>query len=144
MSSDQTTEHTTAPRTIAGRYTPLAEIGRGGMGVVWRGEDTVIGREVAIKEIRSADAAADDVFTARVPREVRSGGRLNDPAVVTVYDVVADSGAAFVVMELIAAPTLSELVRARGPLPPPRSRRSGGRCCPPWRPRVKPGSCTGT
>ncbi|MFD2422587.1 serine/threonine-protein kinase [Amycolatopsis pigmentata] len=117
MSSDQTTEHTTAPRTIAGRYTLLAEIGRGGMGVVWRGEDTVIGREVAIKELRPADGAADDVFTERVLREVRAGGRLNDPAVVTVYDVVADSGAAFIVMELIAAPTLSDLVRSRGPLP---------------------------
>jgi serine/threonine protein kinase len=117
VTTDHTTQHTTEPRTIAGRYTLLAEIGRGGMGVVWRGEDTVIGRPVAIKELRPAKGAEDDVFAERVLREVRAGGRLNDPAVVTVYDVVADSGAAFIVMELIAAPTLSDLVRAHGPLP---------------------------
>lgn len=120
MTTDHTTQHTTEPRTVAGRYTVLAEIGRGGMGVVWRGEDTVIGRPVAIKEIRPAEGAEDDVFAERVLREVRAGGRLNDPAVVTVYDVVVDSGAAFIVMELIAAPTLSDLVRAHGPLSAPQ------------------------
>ncbi|MQA07205.1 MAG: protein kinase [Pseudonocardiaceae bacterium] len=91
------------------------------MGVVWRAEDQVIGRHVAVKELRVAgEGSADDaaVFTERVMREVRTGGRLNDPAVVTVYDVIAEAGATYIVMELVPAPTLSDLVRQRGPLPP--------------------------
>ncbi|HKS49311.1 MAG TPA: serine/threonine-protein kinase [Amycolatopsis sp.] len=118
MTEEQTTQRAVGPRVIAGRYPLLAELGRGGMGVVWRGEDTVIGRPVAIKELRLPDGAEDTVFGERVLREVRTGGRLNDPAVVTVYDVVAEQGGTFIVMELVEAPTLADLVRAHGPLPP--------------------------
>ncbi|PRX51069.1 serine/threonine protein kinase [Prauserella shujinwangii] len=109
------------PRVVAGRYTLLGELGRGGMGVVWRGEDTVIGRPVAVKELAvPSGAEAPGVFQERVLREVRTGGRLNDPAVVTVYDVVTEGGTTFIVMELVEAPTLAELVRREGPLPPHR------------------------
>ncbi|WP_116040896.1 serine/threonine-protein kinase [Amycolatopsis palatopharyngis] len=115
----QTTRTAEAGRVIAGRYALLGELGRGGMGVVWRGEDTVIGRHVAVKELRLPDGAEDAVvFQERVLREVRTGGRLNDPAVVTVYDVVTDGDTTFIVMELVEAPTLSELVRRHGPLTP--------------------------
>ncbi|TVT40881.1 protein kinase [Amycolatopsis rhizosphaerae] len=120
MTSDQTTQQasTPAPRTIAGRYVLRAELGRGGMGVVWRAEDRVIGRPVAIKELRLPDGAEGATFGERVLREVRTGGRLNDPAVVTVFDVISEQGGTFIVMELVEAPTLAELVRAHGPLPP--------------------------
>lgn len=115
----QTTQAVAGPRVLANRYTLTAELGRGGMGVVWRGEDTVIGRPVAIKELRLPDGAKDaGVFAERVLREVRTGGRLNDPAVVTVYDVLTDAGTTYIVMELVEAPTLSEMVRRHGPLPP--------------------------
>jgi tRNA A-37 threonylcarbamoyl transferase component Bud32 len=106
------------PRVISGRYALLGEIGRGGMGVVWRAQDQVIGRQVALKELRLPEGAEDaGVFQERVLREVRTGGRLNDPAVVTVYDVVHESGSTYIVMELVEAPTLSDLVRRTGPLP---------------------------
>ncbi|GAB2958287.1 serine/threonine protein kinase [Amycolatopsis acidiphila] len=118
MSNEQTTQAAQpAPRTIAGRYALLAELGRGGMGVVWRAEDRVIGRQVAIKELRLPDGAEETVHSERVLREVRTGGRLNDPAVVTVFDVVSEQGGTYIVMELVEAPTLSELVRRHGPLP---------------------------
>jgi hypothetical protein len=52
------------------------------------------------------------VFSGRVLREVRTGGRLNDLAVVTVFGVVSDAGGTFIVMELVQAPTLAQLVRA--------------------------------
>jgi tRNA A-37 threonylcarbamoyl transferase component Bud32 len=119
VTNEQTTQRAgaPAPRLIAGRYALLAELGRGGMGVVWRAEDRVIGRHVAIKELRLPDGAEDTVFSERVLREVRTGGRLNDPAVVTVYDVVSEQGGTFIVMELVEAPTLGELVRRHGPLP---------------------------
>ncbi|TNC22619.1 serine/threonine-protein kinase [Amycolatopsis alkalitolerans] len=119
MTHEQTTQSTQpAPRLIAGRYALLGELGRGGMGVVWRAEDRVIGRPVAIKELRLPDGAEGTVHSERVLREVRTAGRLNDPAVVTVFDVVSEQGATYIVMELVEAPTLAELVRRSGPLPP--------------------------
>ncbi|WP_037355717.1 serine/threonine-protein kinase [Amycolatopsis orientalis] len=125
MTDEQTRPHDpnrTAPagRVVAGRYLLLGELGRGGMGIVWRAQDQVIGRQVAIKELRlstenTAEGAA--VFSERILREVRAGGRLNDPAVVTVYDVVTDQGTTWIVMELVEAPTLADLVRTHGPMP---------------------------
>ncbi|GAA0637842.1 serine/threonine-protein kinase [Kutzneria viridogrisea] len=108
-------------RLVAGRYALLTEIGRGGMGVVWRAEDTVIGRHVALKELRLPDGVHGEeraVLEERVLREARSAGRLNDPAVVTVFDVVSDANTTYLVMELIEAPTLTELVRQNGPMHP--------------------------
>jgi tRNA A-37 threonylcarbamoyl transferase component Bud32 len=108
-------------RLVAGRYALLAELGRGGMGVVWRAEDKVIGRQVAVKELRlPTDLRGErrEVLEERVLREARSAGRLNDPAVVTVFDVVSDAGRLYLVMELVEAPTLTELVTANGPMAP--------------------------
>jgi hypothetical protein len=107
-------------RLIAGRYVILREIGRGGMGIVWLAEDRMIGRRVAIKELHLPDGvppAERGVFEERVLREARTAGRLNDPAVVIVYDVLQESGNTYIVMELIEAPTLSDIVRQSGPLP---------------------------
>ena len=107
-------------RLLAGRYAMISEIGRGGMGIVWLAEDRTIGRRVAIKELHLPDDVADaekTVFEERVLREARAAGRLNDPGVVTVYDVLRESGTTFIVMELIQATTLSQLVEDRGPLP---------------------------
>ncbi|MBB4910396.1 serine/threonine-protein kinase [Actinophytocola algeriensis] len=107
-------------RVVASRYALLREIGRGGMGVVWLSEDRTIGRQVAIKELHLPDGvvpAEREVFEERVLREARAAGRLNDPGVVTVYDVVRDEGTTYIVMELIEATTLTDLVRDRGPLP---------------------------
>ncbi|MCT2585185.1 serine/threonine-protein kinase [Actinophytocola gossypii] len=107
-------------REVAGRYALLEEIGRGGMGIVWLAEDRMIGRRVAVKELQLPAGVPPDerrILEERVLREARTAGRLNDPAVVTVYDVVQESGTTFIVMELIEAPTLSSLVYRQGPLP---------------------------
>ncbi|APU20651.1 serine/threonine-protein kinase [Actinoalloteichus sp. GBA129-24] len=107
-------------RRIAGRYVLVEEIGRGGMGVVWRAEDAVIGRNVAVKELRLPDGVPQQergVLEERVLREARSAGRLNDPSVVTVFDVVSEGAATYIVMELVEAPTLADVVQAHGPLP---------------------------
>ncbi|RSD10405.1 serine/threonine-protein kinase [Amycolatopsis eburnea] len=118
---------TPGQRVVAGRYLLLGELGRGGMGVVWRAQDQVIGRQVAVKELRLPDAESAAVFSERALREVRTGGRLNDPAVVTVYDVVTDGGTTFIVMELVEAPSLADLVRQRGPMPAAQAARLGER-----------------
>ncbi|MFJ7210968.1 serine/threonine-protein kinase [Amycolatopsis sp. NPDC098790] len=99
-------------RVVAGRYAISAELGRGGMGVVWRAEDRVLGRPVALKEL----ATPPGTNLERVMREARTAGRLNDPGVVTVYDVVSERGATFIVMELVVAPTLADIIEREGPL----------------------------
>jgi hypothetical protein len=108
-------------RVIANRYAVQREIGRGGMGVVWLAEDQMIGRKVAVKELHLPDgvpAEERSVVEQRVLREARTAGRLNDPGIVTVYDVVQENGGTFIVMELLEAPTLSDVVRQQGALPP--------------------------
>ena len=109
-----------ADRLVADRYALRARLGRGGMGVVWRAHDAVLGREVAIKEVVFPPAMPEEErrpAQARVMREARAAARLNHPGAVTLYDVVQDHGATFIVMELVDAPTLADLVRDRGPLP---------------------------
>jgi serine/threonine protein kinase len=109
----------TPTRVIGGRYVVLGELGRGGMGVVWRAEDRVIGRQVAVKELHLADglpAEQRNQFRERLLREARTAGRLSDPGIVTVYDVVTDNGVDHIVMELIEARTLADVVAAQGPL----------------------------
>jgi hypothetical protein len=113
-------------RPIANRYAVLEEIGRGGMGIVWLAEDRTIGRRVAIKELRVPGGVPPQertVFEARVLREARAAGRLNDPGVVTVHDVLQEDGATYIVMELVEAPTLADLVAREGPLPQDRVAR---------------------
>jgi eukaryotic-like serine/threonine-protein kinase len=93
------------------------------MGVVWRAQDAVLGREVAVKEVVFPPTMAEEErrpARARVMREARAAARLNHPSAVTLYDVVQDHGGTFIVMELVNAPTLADLVRDQGPLPPER------------------------
>jgi hypothetical protein len=90
------------------------------MGVVWRAQDAVLGREVAVKEVVFPPTMAEEErrpAQARVMREARAAARLNHPSAVTLYDVVQDRGSTFIVMELVEAPTLADLVREQGPLP---------------------------
>jgi serine/threonine protein kinase len=105
-----------------GRYTLLDELGRGGMGVVWLAEDGTIGRRVAIKELHLSPSTPPherQVFEERVLREARTAGRLNDPGIVTVYDVLQEQGNTYIVMELVEYPNLADVVAQRGPLPGP-------------------------
>jgi eukaryotic-like serine/threonine-protein kinase len=109
----------TPTRVIGGRYVVLTELGRGGMGIVWRAEDRMMGRHVAVKELHLPDGLGPDdrrLFRERLLREARTAGRLNDPAIVTVYDVVSDGGVDHIVMEFIEAPTLADVVARSGPL----------------------------
>jgi eukaryotic-like serine/threonine-protein kinase len=90
-----------ADRILVNRYALKAPLGRGGMGVVWRAHDLVLGREVAVKEMAFPAGMPDaerHVAQARVTREARAAARLNHQAVATLYDVVTRPGGVFLVM----------------------------------------------
>jgi serine/threonine protein kinase len=115
-------------RKIAGRYELGEQLGEGGVGVVWRAEDTLLGRPVAIKEVELPPAVRDEqrkALRARVIREARAAARLSHPGAVTLFDVVQDAGQDFIVMELVEAPNLDQLVAQRGPLDPRRAAAIG-------------------
>ena len=113
---------------MGGRYRLLSALGAGGMGTVWRAEDVVLGREVAVKEVTFPHGLSDEdceVLRERTRREARAAARLDHPSAVTVYDVVEEGGSPYLVMELVEARTLSQVVRADGPLTPQRTAQVG-------------------
>jgi serine/threonine protein kinase len=110
-------------RTIGGRYRLDRSIGQGGMGTVWQGHDQLLGREVAVKEVRfppelGKQEVAD--LRERTLREARATARLSHPNVITTYDVVEEDDRPWIVMELLKTRSLSEVLRDEGPLPPHR------------------------
>nr|WP_078593837.1 serine/threonine-protein kinase [Streptomyces sp. NRRL S-920] len=115
-------------RVIAGRYRLLAPLGEGGMGTVWRARDDVLGREVAVKEVRAPaglPASEVDRLYARLEREAWAAARIPHRNVVTVYDVATDEGRPWIVMELVRGLSLAEVLDAEGALPPQRVARIG-------------------
>ncbi len=122
-------------RVVAGRYLLQEPIGRGAMGTVWRAWDSVLAREVAVKEVRfrspasrtgSAQAEDSRVRYERSLREARATARLNHPAVITVFDVVEADGSPWIVMELVEAPSLERVLAGDGPLRPAPTADVGG------------------
>ncbi|GGU02169.1 protein kinase [Streptomyces violascens] len=113
---------------IAGRYRLLSPLGRGGMGVVWRARDEVLGREVAVKEVlapASLDSPEVRRLYARLEREAWAAARVSHRNVVTVYDVATEDGRPWIVMELVRGLALSDVLDAEGPLGPQRTARIG-------------------
>jgi serine/threonine protein kinase len=101
---------------IAGRYRLEREIGRGGSGTVHLALDEVLGRQVALKRIGLLTGTGD-LERERAEREARLAAALNHPNVVAVFDLVDEDDARWLVMEYVDGETLSERVRAAGPLP---------------------------
>jgi hypothetical protein len=109
-----------AGRTIAGRYELTAPVGQGGMGQVWAAYDTRLDRRVALKLLRpdllpSGSAALSVV--ARFKREARLTARLEHPGVPAVFDVGAEDGALYLVMQLVDGADLGDVLAAHGALP---------------------------
>src|SRR5690348_2654610 len=92
----------TTRRVLAGRYRMLGPLGEGGMAIVHRAHDQVLGRDVAIKLLRPA-LADDPEFVRRFRREAQHAASLHDPHIVTIHDLGVDpvSGADYIVMELV-------------------------------------------
>src|SRR3712207_184252 len=107
---------------LAGRYSLDTVVGRGGMGVVWRGEDQVLGRDVAVKRLGPV-AGPNPLSGARAEREARLAARVAHSHVVAVYDLLDEGDEQWLVMEYVDGTTLGQLVHDRGPLDPETAAR---------------------
>ena len=115
-------------RPVGGRYELRELLGRGGMGSVWRGEDLLLQRPVAVKRVElplHLPEAEREALRQRVRREARAAARVSRPRLVTIFDVVEDAGTVFLVQELVDAPTMKDAVASRGPLAPAEVARIG-------------------
>ncbi|WP_200301743.1 serine/threonine-protein kinase [Streptomyces adelaidensis] len=125
-------------RLVAGRYRLTEQIGRGGMGTVWRAEDEVLDRQVALKQLHvQPHLSPEDLATLyeRTRREARSAARIAHPNVVVVHDVVDDDhvegadgtggGRPCIVMEYVPAPTLADRLTDGRTLSPEEAARIG-------------------
>jgi eukaryotic-like serine/threonine-protein kinase len=98
------------------RYRAVRRIDAGGMGEVWEAEDTLLGRQVAIK-VLAEELAGDPAAVRRFRREARATAKLNHPNVIGVFDFV-EGKAPFLVLELLEGQTLADRLRRDGALPP--------------------------
>ncbi|MFB6608492.1 protein kinase [Streptomyces noursei] len=115
-------------RLLAGRYRLADVLGRGGMGTVWRASDEVLGRTVAVKELRFPGGVEEDEkrrLITRTLREAKAIARIRNNGAVTVYDVVDEDDRPWIVMELVEGRSLAEAVRDDGPLTPRRAAEVG-------------------
>jgi serine/threonine-protein kinase len=116
---------TAQARLLGGRYQVGELLGYGGMAEVHRGRDLRLGRDVAIKTLRS-DLARDAIFQLRFRREAQNAAALNHPAIVAVYDTGEEHGPSgeelpYIVMEFVNGLTLKEVLGAEGRLMPRRA-----------------------
>jgi serine/threonine-protein kinase len=123
----------TQARLLGGRYQVGELLGYGGMAEVHRGRDLRLGRDVAIKMLRT-DLARDDTFQLRFRREAQNAASLNHPAIVAVYDTGEERGATgetlpYIVMEFVNGRTLKEVLAAEGRLMPRRALEITGEIC---------------
>ncbi|MFD7686309.1 serine/threonine-protein kinase [Streptomyces sp. NPDC059781] len=131
MGTDGDAENATARtngRVIAGRYRLEARLGRGGMGVVWRATDQLLGRGVAVKELpldETLSAADARRQRDRTLREARALAQLSHPHIIVVHDVVEDDERPYIVLELIDGPSLADRVAERGPVDAAEAARIG-------------------
>ena len=93
-----------------GKYVVSEEIGQGGMGIVYKARDPVIGREVAVKVISERIMSAPNL-RARFLREIASAGRLSHENIMTIYDAGDHDGRPYFVMELLSGKDLSEVIQ---------------------------------
>jgi tRNA A-37 threonylcarbamoyl transferase component Bud32 len=136
LGSTTVTEVAGAPPTVpatgsaaaVSRYEILEELGRGGMGVVYKARDTHLGRVVALKKL--TENMKDHPAAVRFfEREARSAAVLNHPNIVTVYDAGQENGSYFISMEFMEGTPLDEILKQHGPIQPAVVARLAAQIC---------------
>jgi tetratricopeptide (TPR) repeat protein len=97
------------------RYEIVGEVGRGGMGIVYKVQDTLLDRVVAFKVLPQA-LSENSQAVANFMREAQAAAKLNHPNIVTVYDTGERQGRHYIAMEYIEGTTLKEILKRRGPI----------------------------
>ncbi|MFB0978736.1 MAG: protein kinase, partial [Myxococcota bacterium] len=101
-----------------GRYQITGELGRGGMGIVYKAQDTALDRIVAYKVL--PDMLAENPSALKnFMREAKAAAKLNHPGIVTVFDTGEQDGRYYIAMEYVDGTTLKEILRRRGVISPP-------------------------
>ncbi len=100
-----------------GRYQIVGELGRGGMGIVYKVQDTALDRLVAFKVLPQALTENEQAVTNFV-REAQAAAKLNHPNIVTVYDTGEQNGRYYIAMEYVEGTTIKEILKRRGPISP--------------------------
>src|SRR6185503_6976918 len=106
------------PERVLLHYRILTKIGEGGMGQVYKAEDTKLGRHVALK-LLAPESTKDPAAKRRLLAEAQSASGLNHPNIVTIYAIEETDGLDFIVMELVEGETLSDHLALNGALPLP-------------------------
>jgi len=106
----------TDSQLLNNRYKLLAQIAAGGMALVYKAQDTMLNRIVAVKILRES-YAEDPAFQKRFMREAQSAANLSHPNIVTVYDFGRDGDRQYIVMEYVEGRDLKSIIRADAPLP---------------------------
>ncbi len=109
-------------KTQLGHYDIVAELGRGGMGVVYKGYESSLNRYVAIK-VLAESLAHDESVKERFLREARSMASLNDPHIIQIYFIGEHEGQTFFVMEFVEGESLGSLLKRDGKLRPEQAAR---------------------
>jgi serine/threonine-protein kinase len=107
-------------RVLADRYELEAVLGQGGMARVFKSQDRVLNRAVAVK-VLSPQFAGDEQFVARFRREAQAAAALNHPNIVSVFDTGSQGDVHYIVMEYVEGRTLRDAIRQEGPLLPERA-----------------------
>ncbi len=115
-------------RVFNGRYKITERIGIGGMAEVYKAQDQVLGRTVAVK-VMLPQYAADSEFTARFKQEAASAANLQSPYIVNVYDWGHDEGTYFIVMEYVRGTDLKSAIQQRGAINQRKVAEIGSQVC---------------
>lgn len=100
---------------IADRYEVISKVGAGGMSDVYKAKDHILGREVAVKILKS-EFSEDATFVAKFRTEAQSAASLEHPNIVNIYDVGSENGMYFIVMEYVEGITLKTYIEKKGQL----------------------------
>lgn len=113
---------------LAGRYKIIERIGGGGMALVYKAQDILLNRNVAIKVLRQ-QFVHDEEFIRRFRREAQSAASLSHPNVVSIYDVGQEDETHYIVMEYIEGYNLNEIIKERAPLQVDEAVRIASQIC---------------